>query len=182
MVCLAAFGGLRWSECAGLSWGSVDLDRRRLKEVQVAVETPSTVTLRPFPKSRAGQRVVPLPPVLTESLNIHRNRLVTEPGDADLVFPSRAGGPLRRNNFRRRVWLPSLVRAGLLGRVEETKEGWRASWSKGDGAQTAMCRSHEEAIVLVANRSSGAFAFATCVTRTRPGWSAKAYRSTLSGW
>ena len=63
LVCLAAMAGLRWGECAGLAWGAVDLDRRRLNVVQVAVETPSTVSLRPFPKSRAGQRVVPLPPV-----------------------------------------------------------------------------------------------------------------------
>ena len=101
-----------------LAWGAVDFDRRRLKVTQVAVETPSTVTLRQFPKSLAGQRVVPLPPTLTESLTIHRNSLVAPPDHDDLVFPSRGGGPLRRNNFRRRVWLPSLVRAGLLGRVE----------------------------------------------------------------
>jgi integrase len=90
-VYLAALGGLRWAECAGLAWGVVDLDNRRLKVTQVAVETPSTVSLRPFPKSRAGQRVVPLPPALTESLMNHRNRLVTATDDADLVFPSRTG-------------------------------------------------------------------------------------------
>jgi len=94
LVCLAALGGLRWGECAGLAWGAIDLDNRRLKVVQVAVETPSTVSLRPFPKSRAGQRVVPLPPGLTESLTNHRNRLVTQPDDADLVFPSLSGGQL----------------------------------------------------------------------------------------
>jgi integrase len=159
MVCLAAMAGLRWGECAGLTWAAVDLDRRRLKVAQVAVETPSTVTLRPFPKSRAGQRVVPLPPALTESLTIHRNRLVTEPGGNDLVFPARGGGPLRRNNFRRRVWLPSLVRAGLLGHIAETDEGFRASWPTKTSTQTAMCRSHQEAIVLVANSSNGGLRF-----------------------
>ena len=123
------------------------------------METPSTVTLRPFPKSRAGQRVVPLPPLLTESLTIHRNRLVADPDDDELVFPARGGGPLRRNNFRRRVWLPSLVRAGLLGQVEETDEGFRASCQSNKGKQTAMCRSHQEAIVHIANKAVGALRF-----------------------
>ena len=159
LVCLAALAGLRWGECAGLTWGSVDLDKRRLKVTQVAVETPSTVTLRPFPKSRAGQRVVPLPPVLTESLTIHRNSRVADPDDGDLVFPAKTGGPLRRNNFRRRVWLPSLVRAGLLGHIVETDEGFRASWPTKTTTQTAMCKSHQEAIVLVANSSSGGLRF-----------------------
>jgi integrase len=144
---------------AGLTWGSVELDRRRLTVSQVAVETPSTVTLRPFPNSRPGQRVVPLPPVLTESLTNHRNSLVAQPNDDALVFPSTTGGPLRRNNFRRRVWLPSLVRAGLLGHIEETVEGFRASWLTKTGTQTAMCKSHQDAIVLVANGSSGGLRF-----------------------
>jgi integrase len=92
LVCLAAFGGLRWGECAGLTWASVDLDKCRIKVRRVAVETPSTVSLR---RSRSPGRVsvvVPLPPVLTESLTIHRNSLVVEPENDDLVFPSPAGG------------------------------------------------------------------------------------------
>jgi integrase len=103
--------------------------------------------------------VVPLPALLTESLTNHRNSLVAQPRVDELVSPARAGGPLRRNNFRRRVWLPSLVRAGLLGQVDATDEGWRASWSGRTGTQTAMCRSHAEAIVLVANSSSGGLRF-----------------------
>ena len=60
-----------------------------VRVVHVVVETPSTVTIRQFLKSRADQRVVPLPPVLTESLMIHRNSLVAH--DGDLVFPSQPG-------------------------------------------------------------------------------------------
>jgi site-specific recombinase XerD len=117
------------------------------------------VSLRTFPKSRAGQRVVPLPPGLTESLMNHRNRLVTEPDDADLVFPSRTGGPLRRNKFRRRVWLPSLARAGLIGQAEETDRGWLAGWRAKDGTQRAMCSSHQVAIGYIANNSLAALRF-----------------------
>jgi integrase len=33
--------------------------------------------------------------------------------DDGLIFTSSTGAPLRRGNFRRRVWLPALSKAGL---------------------------------------------------------------------
>jgi hypothetical protein len=44
-------------------------------------------------------------------------------GEADLIFPNEIGEALRRTLFRSRVWLPSLVRAGLLGSVTATEDG-----------------------------------------------------------
>jgi integrase len=161
MVCVAAGAGLRWGECAGLSWASVDLTAGRLRVVQVAVETASAVTLRPFPKSRAGVRTVPLPAFVVQALTAHRSGFTAElPADA-LVFPSRGGaGPLRRNNFRRRVWLPSLVRAGLLGRVTEHKDGYRASWRDGAGCDhERLCQTEREAVALVAEHAGGGLRF-----------------------
>ncbi|MGK2928806.1 MAG: tyrosine-type recombinase/integrase, partial [Acidimicrobiales bacterium] len=38
-----------------------------------------------------------------------------EPGKNGLVFPAPEGGPMRRSNFRRRVWLPALSSAGIEG-------------------------------------------------------------------
>jgi hypothetical protein len=38
--------------------------------------------------------------------------LYAEPGDEALVFPSPDGGPMRRSNFRRRVWEPATAEAG----------------------------------------------------------------------
>jgi len=32
-----------------------------------------------------------------------------------LVFTAPAGGPLRRSNYRRKIWLPALEKAGLEG-------------------------------------------------------------------
>jgi integrase len=37
------------------------------------------------------------------------------PCPAGLVFTSPTGAPLRHGNFRRRVWLPALARAGVPG-------------------------------------------------------------------
>jgi integrase len=33
------------------------------------------------------------------------------PGDDGLVFTAPTGGPLRRNNFRRRVWIPAVTQS-----------------------------------------------------------------------
>ncbi|MEV0843548.1 hypothetical protein AB0I55_28885 [Actinocatenispora sera] len=58
------------------------------------------------------------------------------PSDRDLVVLSRVGRPMRRANFRKRVWRPALVRAGLLGAVIETTDGrWRAEWPAADGIE-----------------------------------------------
>ncbi|MDM4722115.1 tyrosine-type recombinase/integrase [Micromonospora sp. WMMA1363] len=135
IVCAAAGAGLRWGECAGLPWEAVDLDRGLLHVAQVAVETHGGTMLRAYPKSRAGVRAVPMPPFLVDELRRRRENGASPDGRA-LVFADRDGGPQRRSNFRRRVWLPSLVRAGLLGRVAEVAPGrWLAVWPDRDGRE-----------------------------------------------
>jgi integrase len=75
-----------------------------------------------------------------------------------LVFPSRATGPMRRSNLRRRVWLPSLVRAGLLGEVQElAPDRFRATWPTRAGEKaSAEFGSRSEAVREVARRAFGA--------------------------
>jgi integrase len=53
-----------------------------------------------------------LPAFLVAELEAHLERYSTNP---ELVFAGRDGGPLRRNNFRRRVWVPAVERTGLEG-------------------------------------------------------------------
>ena len=110
LICLAAGAGLRWGECAGLAWSAVDLDVREVHVHRVAVETSGPIVLRPYPKSRAGVRRVPLPRFAVAALREHRLRS-THPGD--LVIATRTGTALRRSTFRRRVWVPALAAAGL---------------------------------------------------------------------
>ncbi|RZU51528.1 site-specific recombinase XerD [Krasilnikovia cinnamomea] len=134
MVATAAGAGLRWGECAGLVWGAVDLDTATLRVVQVAVETPQGVTMRPYPKTKAGVRTVPLPGFLMAALTAHRGRLTDEPEPGDLVFPNRFGLPMLRSNFRREVWTLALARAGLPAslRFHDLRHSY-ATWLVTDG-------------------------------------------------
>jgi len=64
-----------------------------------------------------------MPAFLAEALRRHRGE--TKPDERALIFADRDGGPQRRSNFRRRVWLPSLLWAGCWA-------GWPGSLN-GDG-------------------------------------------------
>jgi integrase len=74
LVGLAGGTGLRWGECASLRWDALDLAARTLRVVRVAVEVSGRVTDKPYPKSRAGRRVVPLPGFVVELLTEHEDR------------------------------------------------------------------------------------------------------------
>ncbi|MEU1747612.1 tyrosine-type recombinase/integrase [Micromonospora arida] len=156
IVCAAAGAGLRWGECAGLPWEAVDFDRGLLHVAQVAVETHGGIVLRAYPKSRAGVRAVPMPPFLVDELRQRRG--AATPDGRALVFADRDGGPQRRSNFRRRIWLPSLVRAGLLGRLTEVAPGrWMAAWP--DREQRAEFPTESAAVAHAAGSAVGGLRF-----------------------
>ena len=71
MVATAAGAGLRWGECVGLRRRSIDLLRRELQVVEVAVEVAGRVTCKRYPKSKASRRTVPLPDFVIEALAEH---------------------------------------------------------------------------------------------------------------
>jgi integrase len=108
-------------ECAGLRWECVDLGRGTVRIERVAVEVSGRVTTKPYPKSRAGRRTVPVPPLVAGLLREHREE--HSQGPHSEVFVNEAGTPMRRTAFRARIWRPSLVRAGLLWRVTEGGDG-----------------------------------------------------------
>jgi hypothetical protein len=51
---------------------------------------------------------------VARSLAVHID-LYALPGDDGLVFPSADGQPMRRSNFRRRVWEPATTEVGMSG-------------------------------------------------------------------
>lgn len=100
MVALLCLAGLRWEEVAGLHHHRVNLPARRLLVVEVKRRDGS---IKPMPKSSAGQRYVPIVDDLADALDA-----VLTPGSTDLVFPGVA-----YTNWRRRVFLPAVERAQL---------------------------------------------------------------------
>ncbi|HEX2159665.1 MAG TPA: hypothetical protein VHS79_22190 [Actinomycetes bacterium] len=55
-----------------------------------------------------------LPTVAAEALAEHLSTYA-EPGPDGLVFPAERGGPIRRSNLTRRVWIPATRAAGVEG-------------------------------------------------------------------
>jgi integrase len=146
VVALAGGTGLRWGECAGLCWDAVDLVAGVVRVVRVAEEISGHVTLKPYPKSRAGRRTVPLPRFTVEALTRHRRVFGND--DETLVFTARTGQPLKRGTFRARVWKPSLRRAGLpvALRFHDLRHSY-ATWLVSDGVpinDVAKIMGHEQ--------------------------------------
>jgi integrase len=61
------------------------------------------------PKSVASRRTVSVPSFVVEALARH---LADHADPSGLVFSAPSGGPIRRTNFRRRIWVPA-VRASV---------------------------------------------------------------------
>jgi integrase len=115
-----AYAGLRWGEVAGLHAHRVDLAARRLTVVEVLRRD---ATVKDRPKSAAGQRYVPLERRLVDLLG----ELVPASG---MVFPG-----LHYTNWRRRVFAPAVLAAGLAAPLP-TPHDLRhtfGSWLAGNG-------------------------------------------------
>lgn len=61
------------------------------------------------PKTTRSIRSVTMPKALKDELAAHMSMF--PPGDDRLVSTAHAGGPLRRNYFRRRVWIPAVTQS-----------------------------------------------------------------------
>lgn len=109
LVLLAAYGGLRVGELAGLRRPKLDTLHARVEVAEIAVEVRGVLTYGP-PKTKAGQRSIALPrPVATE-LAAHVERW----SSTEWVFTAPDGGPLRVPGWRQRFWKPAVEQAGLV--------------------------------------------------------------------
>lgn len=105
MILAAAYTGLRFGELAALRTASLDLLRRTLTVTETLSEVAGVVVIGP-PKTNASRRLISLPAFLSKELADH---LASYPPTEDgLVFTSPKGEPIRRTNFRLRVWLPAV--------------------------------------------------------------------------
>ncbi len=112
LVLTAAYTGLRWGEVTGLRIQRLDLLRRTVTVTEAASEVRGHIS-RTEPKTAASRRSVVLPRFLCDELAAHL--AAYPPGSDALVFTSPQGDPLRRTNFRRRVWLPATQATDLQG-------------------------------------------------------------------
>jgi integrase len=117
MLLVAIATGMRSSEIRGLRWQDIDADHSLICVRQRADDWGN---IGP-PKSAAGTRDIPVAAEVMQALIAVRHSAGVAK-DA-LVFPSRAGTPLRHNNMLRRLFIPAQLHAGLF-----------APWRSADGA------------------------------------------------
>ena len=80
IIATAAGAGLRWGEAAGLRLDALDLNRARLSVVRTVVEVSGHTSFKPYPKSSAGRRTLPLPGWLAGTAHPRAPRPVSGPG------------------------------------------------------------------------------------------------------
>ncbi len=118
LIVTAIFTGLRASELRGLTWDDVDLER---KVVTVRQRADAWNDMG-APKSEAGQRQVPLAPMVVNTLKewkLKCPRLKADKADEDdpgklwLVFPNGDGKAESLGNIVNRGYWPLQVRCGI---------------------------------------------------------------------
>ena len=142
MILVEIETGLRWGELVALRPRHIDFLRRLVHVRETIVEvskkmspTGERMIFKDYPKDdqhrtlTVGQPLIDLISATIADRGLSRD---------DLLFPStlRAGaGPLSRNTFRTKVWLPALERAGLdfHVRVHDLRHT-HASWLLAGGA------------------------------------------------
>jgi integrase len=115
LLLTAIFTGLRASELRGLKWADVDLKRSELHVRQRADRYGKIGRL----KSEAGERTVPLPPLVVSALREHK---LASPANAlGLVFANGRGGIEHRNSIVERGLWPVQIAAGVVNGDGEAK-------------------------------------------------------------
>lgn len=93
--------GLRWEECAAIDKEHVDV-RRRLIQIGPVMERDGTI--RPYPKSPAGKRPVPISDELWTEFYARWKQLRR----GELMFTASRGGVLHYSSWHDRIWQPGI--------------------------------------------------------------------------
>lgn len=152
LVLTAAYSGLRAGELFGLRRSRVDLLRAELDVAEILTDVRGVISFGP-PKTRAGRRRIPIPRLVVDELAQHVAGLA--PGE--LVFTSAEGGPVRPSNFRRRIWTPGTVAAGLAEpgtrtlRLHDLRHTAVAFWiaAKADPKEIARRAGHASVVTVL---------------------------------
>jgi integrase len=107
LLLTAIFTGLRVSELRGLTWANVNLDKRELYVRQRA----DKYNVIGRPKSEAGERTVPLPPIVVNTLR--EWKIACPKDELNLVFPTGSGKVQALQNIVVRGLHPAQISAGV---------------------------------------------------------------------
>ena len=116
----AIFTGMRASELRGLTWDDVDFERNVIHVRQRANLWGEIGA----PKSAAGDREIPMSPMVVNALK--EWRLACPKGPLKLVFPNGVGKVESHANIANRGWYPLQIEAGILGSDGSAKYGIHA--------------------------------------------------------
>ena len=109
LLLTAIFTGLRASELRGLRWEDVDLDKR-IVHVRQRADRYNAIGK---PKSEAGDRVVPIPPMVVNTLREWKLACPRHDGGLGLAFPTGTGNIESLGNIINRGLVPAQITAGV---------------------------------------------------------------------
>ena len=111
LMLTAIFAGLRASELRGLRWADVDF---RAGEIHVRQRADRYNKIGP-PKSEAGERAIPMPPMLANAMK--EWKLACPRSRFDLAFPTGPGNIETHQNLIRRAVVPAQIKAGVVAPI-----------------------------------------------------------------
>ncbi len=165
LVLVAAYGGLRIGELAGLRRERVDLLHGTIEVVEIVTEVRGVLHIGP-PKTRASRRRVSLPRTVLAALEEH---LQARRAPSEFVFPAPAGGPMRIPHFRSRFWRSATRRADLEGlRIHDLRHTAVALWiAAGSHPKEVSARAGHTSVSFTLDRYGHQYPEADDALRTR---------------
>jgi integrase len=128
LVWFLGWSGLRFGEATALRVGRVDPPRRRVRVEEAATEVAGRLIFG-APKTHEARTVI-VPRFVIGAIQ----PLLTDKASDDLVFTALKAGPVRLNNFRRRVFAPAAQRIGKPELVPHDLRDTAASLAISSGA------------------------------------------------
>lgn len=175
---LGSTTGMRRGELLGLPWSELDFEAARLSVTQEWILEDGTPTLKPFPKTDAGRRMLSLDPQTISALASHRVRQGKERlamgrkwlNSRGFVFTEADGSPIHPDTFSERfeqiakiASLPSIrlhdlrhtyatlsLKAGIPAKVVSARLGHASTTITTDIYQHVTPQMQEEAADTVA--------------------------------
>jgi len=128
LVWFLGWSGLRIGEAVALRVGRVDASRRRIRVEEAATEVGGRLVFG-TPKTHEARTVI-VPGYVIDRMK----PLLAGKAPEDYVFTAPRGGPLRANNFRRRVFSTAVARIGIPDLVPQDLRDTAASLAISAGA------------------------------------------------